>query len=201
MICSMNTDELIKAIIGLKKSPNQLVIIGISGFGGAGKSTLANLLKQQLGGAEVVPIDDFIIGPKDQRSSDWATFDRPRLIAEILEVARPNKVIKYMQYQSGVWANNLKGKPREIKPSRYLIVEGCSVIHPILTKYYDLSVWVDVPLDVATAQAKARDSSQTNNQDKLWDEVWNPNDLDYFNQFRPDWLADVKLRSRTTRTS
>lgn len=187
----MNADRLVAEIKNTAVGKGSLVFIAISGFGGSGKSTLAQVLQQRLEGAEVVSIDDFIIGPKEQRSTDWHTFDRGRLEREILKSAQTNHALRYQQFQSGVWASKQSGTWRTIYPRNYIIIEGCSVLHPSLMKYYDLSVWINCLPELALDRAKQRDRSEGNNQDKLWDEVWAPNDLNYFNIYHPDRLADV----------
>lgn len=59
----MNIKDIAKQI---KRSDNERkpVLIGVEGFGGSGKTTLANQLKEALGSAHVVTIDDFIVKEK-----------------------------------------------------------------------------------------------------------------------------------------
>jgi uridine kinase len=187
----MTVAALITQIRALRPKPGRLFVIAVSGYGGSGKSSLAAELAKTLGEAEVVSIDDFIVGPKHERSADWHTFDRERLRDEILAVAQPGEMLTYQQFQSGVRASHRPGSQRTITPGKYLIIEGCSVLHPDLMKYYDFSVWIDCPLDTARLRAEARDRSQGNDDSRLWDEVWSPNDRDYFNNYRPDRLADA----------
>jgi uridine kinase len=193
----MKQEELISKIEALKTTKDRLIIIAISGYCGSGKSMLAHYLKWRLKEAEVVSIDDFIIGPPDQRSSEWDTFDRDRLKNDILKVVRPNKPIRYLQYQSGIYASHRPGKTRTIVPQKYLIIEGCSVIQPSLMHYYDFSIWIDCPFDLAIERAKERDRMQGMDNDKLWDEVWEPNDIDFFSKYSPDKLATVKYKFPT----
>lgn len=191
-------DELITLIKTIKPREGIPVFVAISGFGGSGKSTLALNLCENLCGADVVPIDDFIVGPREQRSGDWQTFDRERLRKEVLEQAQIGKPLSYRRYNSGDWVNGRGGSTRTFISRQILIIEGCSVIHPELIPYYDCSVWIDCSQEVALANAKQRDQAETNlfgddDTDKLWDEFWGPNDKDYFKTFRPDKLAGVLI--------
>lgn len=187
----MTTPELIETIKGLKVRPGQLIIIAVSGFGGSGKSTLASKLAANIKGAEVVSIDDFIVGARDERSGDWRTFDRDRLRREVLIPAKPDTTITYQQFHSGEWVGHTGGRWRTIRPHKYLIIEGCGIFHPTLMPYFDFSVWIDCPQDIALKRAEARDLSQGNDDRSLWEEVWRLNDLDYFHTFHPDKLASA----------
>src|ERR1700689_2072235 len=94
---SMTVAELTNHLKDLQPKPDRLLIIAVSGYGGSGKSSLAASLAKVLGETEVVSIDDFITGPKHERSADWHTFDRERLRTEILDVARPDRSLTYRQ--------------------------------------------------------------------------------------------------------
>lgn len=193
----MTADELAEVIKHLPRKNGKLTVVAISGFGGAGKSTLAAKLAALLGGAEMVPIDDFIVGSKNMRSGDWATFDRERLRASVLEVARPDKPVGYQQYNSGEWVEGRGGRWREIRPHRYLIIEGCGILHPSLMPYFDFSIWIDCPEVVALSRAEKRDVAAGNDDRELWEHVWRQNDLEYFNNFHPDKLASLVLDQQT----
>ncbi len=188
----MTFPELIAQIQELKIGREKPRFIAVSGFGGSGKSTLAKFIVRSLVGADVVPIDDFIIGRQDQRSNNWSTFDRSRFATDILQNARTNKPLRYQQFQSGEFASGRPGTWRSFTPQRYVIVEGCSVLHPSLMDYYDFSVWIDCSLGDALSRAKARDMAEGRKY-WLWDSVWGPNDNDYFASIRPDRLANATI--------
>jgi hypothetical protein len=144
----------------------------------------------------VVPIDDFITGERAQRSPDWATFDRHRLKTDVLDVASVDSTLRYRQYNSGEWVSGKGGSWRELQVGRLVIIEGCGIIHPLLTPYYTVSAWIDCPQERALVSAKKRDESETDlfgddDTSQLWDEVWGPNDRDFYINFRPDQNATV----------
>ncbi|MBW4421608.1 MAG: hypothetical protein KME13_20690 [Myxacorys californica WJT36-NPBG1] len=125
--------QLTEAILGLPNPQNQLISIGISGFGGSGKSTLARRLAKQLHAAAVVSMDEFWVAERDVRSSDWTVFDRDRLEHQVLIPATQGNPIRYQVFD---WHQGKLGGWREIEVIDYLIVEGISALHPSLLPYY-----------------------------------------------------------------
>lgn len=180
--------EIIKKLPKYKTSEKKPIIIAISGFGGSGKSTLADVLQKELEDTKIVSIDAFIINRLQKRSSDWEGFDRERFRLQVLEPASHGKEINYDEYN---WKENKIIEQQAIKHlPKYLIVEGCSIIHPDLIKYYDFSIWIDYPLDLATQRGLDRDKSWGLNHDDLWLNLWKPNEEDFFNKYHPDKLAN-----------
>ncbi len=171
------------------------VVVALCGFGGAGKSTAANALSASLGDAAVVHLDDFIVDRLSARSTDWDGFDWNRLVQEVLQpVAGGADAIEYGAYD---WeANGIREKKKVILP-KYLIVEGVGLIRDELKNFFTVTVWIDVPLEVANERGKRRDVEEygATKHASLWDTVWTPNDKDYFAKYRPDETADYLLEN------
>jgi uridine kinase len=165
-------------------------VVGISGFGGAGKSTLADALAAVIPGAGVVPGDEFMIArPCATRSDDWSCIDRPRLQSQVLGPAQRGEVVRFQVFD---WESQALGPWVSLDGATAVIVEGLGLFHPELVSFFDLRVWVDVDLATATAQGLWRDTHVWNNPEReLWEDVWEPNDADFFRRFRPDRAADV----------
>lgn len=180
--------KVLSAIQKLKQPKDRLLIIAISGFGGSGKSTLAVKLKEQLDDAEIIAADDFIISRCKERTADWNSYDRPRLQKQVLEPALRGEPIRYQVYD---WKNDRLGEWRTTSKSKYLIIEGLSILHPDLRKYYDFKIWVDCPLEIATQRGIRRDREWGNDHDDLWLNIWMPNELDFMAKYRPDLAADI----------
>lgn len=191
-------EKIITSIKSLERPSNHPIIVAISGFGGSGKSTLAGKLKDQLGDAEIVSIDDFITNRLDKRSDDWEGFDRNRFIEEVLRPAKQGKEIRYQEYN---WPEDKIIGWKTVPQSEYLIVEGCSLLHPDLISYYDNSIWIDFPLEEATARGMARDRSWGVDHDEMWRTVWMPNEQDFLEKYRPDRLATCVHKESRHETS
>ncbi len=178
------TIEEISLII--KNSDKQKpVLIGIEGYGGSGKSTIAEKLKKLLGNSYVVSIDDFIIKEKlTEPSWDKGAFDRKRLEQQILIPATTGKTA---EYQKLIWETNNLSEPIAVPKVDYIIIEGISSYHPSIAKYYDYKIWIDTPIELAKERGHARDGSNENAQH--WD-LWAENDLAYRKKFQPEIRAD-----------
>jgi uridine kinase len=167
------------------KISHKPILIAIEGFGGSGKSTLAQQLKDRLGDAHTINIDDFIIKAKlTELSWDKGAFDRSRLEQQVLIPATTGKPVRY---QKLIWATDSLSEPVTVPDINYLIVEGISSYHPNIAKYYDYKIWVDTPIEVAKQRGHARDGSNENAQH--WD-LWAKNDLVYQQKYHPEQMAD-----------
>ncbi len=166
------------------------VLVGISGFGGAGKSTLAEALHRSLPGSAVVPGDEFMRErPSAARSDDWSSVDRSRLVEQVL---RPISLGQEASYQIYDWDAEALGRWVPVRATSAVIVEGVGLFHPELIPAFDLRVWIDVDLDTATARGIQRDTVvYSNPQTDLWERVWKPNDEEFFRRFSPDRAADL----------
>ena len=183
--------EILKHLPDAKESTKLPLIVAVSGFGGSGKSTLAGALKEQLESADIVSMDAFIVDRLQVRSADWEGFDRERFREQVLEPASRGETINFGEYD---WIANKILRQKSIFPlPKYLILEGCSILHPDLVEYYDFSVWIDCPLEVATQRGMARDRSYSVDHDDLWLNVWMPNERDYYEKVHPDKLASYIL--------
>ncbi len=162
-------------------------IIGITGYGGSGKSHLADRLKTHfdINDNQIVRIDNLYgqnpKGPSIFDQSDW------NLIGHILQDACAGKRIRY------------QGKDRNGKVlffdedlPKVVIFEGIRLLQPKYSKYFDISIWIDCPQNFAIKRAKVRDRSQGEDEKTVgaWDTDWGPKDKKYFDTYRPDKLAN-----------
>lgn len=162
----------ISAKIKERPAKNKPVLIAIDGFGGAGKTTIAQKLKDMLGNAYVIGIDDFIIKERlTEQTAEESYFDRERLTQEVLKSASANMSIQYRKLE---WAENKLSAPIAVPEVDYLIVEGISSTHPDVAQYFDVKIWVDTPIEIARERGRARDGSNENAQH--WD-LWAANDM------------------------
>jgi len=179
------TIEHIATAIKQRARKTRPVLIGIEGYGGAGKTTLAQKLAAALGDARVISIDDFIVKEKlVEPSWDGGAFDRDRLERQVLCPARHGEPAAYQRLD---WETNILSAPMAVPAVTYLIVEGISAYHPSIERYYDVKIWIETPIASAQARGHTRDGSSENAA--YW-ELWAQNDLAYQRQYHPEARAD-----------
>ena len=140
-----------------------MMLIGLCGGSGSGKSTIIELLKEEFPGqVSVIDMDNYYI------SRDELPFEGRRLvnydIPESLDWEMMIGHIKMLKEGKSV------GQPKftfqtyermketeETKPADILIVDGIFSLHQEeLRKLYDLTLYVDVPSDVRLARRMLR---------------------------------------------
>ncbi|MCA9880193.1 MAG: hypothetical protein KC442_20505 [Thermomicrobiales bacterium] len=181
-------DELVAAIGECPAAP---VLIAIGGFGGSGKSTLAERIHRQLPNSLIIHMDDFIVKALlSQPAWDTGMFDRARLEQQVLRPARSGQAIIHQPLD---WDSGSLGEPVQVPRADYVIVEGVSSYHEDIAHYYDVKIWVDVPMDTALRRGHARPGSHENAG--YW-ETWTQNDLAYFERHQPRQAADYVFDNR-----
>lgn len=171
------------------KSLHRPAVIAISGFGGAGKSTFASFLSEVLG-APVVGVDSFM---KDRTLSEyslWEVMDFRRLEREVLApFSRSENPLHYGHFD---WFANKILETRVLQHQGILVVEGVGLFRPELLKYFSYKIWIDCPIEEATARGMKRDREEyINPQDEMWGGIWKQNDLEYFEKFAPKQATNI----------
>jgi uridine kinase len=169
-------------------------LIGISGFGGAGKTTFAQNLGAYVN-APVVGVDSFQTkGAFTTEYSLWRIMDFPRLEHEVLiPFLAGNTSIQYGHFDPGP---EMITENRTITHNGILIVEGVGLFRPELMHYFTYTIWLDCPMEIAIARGKWRDREIHHNPtDALWDGVWRRNDLEYLDTYTPEKKAHIVLKT------
>ena len=168
---------------------HERLVVGVSGFGGSGKSTLARELVTVAPHRVRVRGDDFLDPVRShRRSADWDGVERARLGREILIPFRAGAPARFRRFD---WTAGRLGPAESLPAASVLIVDAVGLFHPECLDLLDLTVWVDVDLERATAQGKARDLALGRRHDDLWDQVWVPNDRDFARIHDPRAMADI----------
>jgi uridine kinase len=164
------------------------VAVGISGFAGAGKSVLARRLVDLVDDAVRLPGDDYLDPPRvHRRSADWDGVDRQRMRTEAFEPFRAGRDVLLRPLD---WSTGQLGETTPLPHASVLIVDAIGIFHPELLPWFDLTVWVDVDLGLAQSRGMARDRAAGRDHDRLWTEVWTPNDREFAHTFTPAERAD-----------
>lgn len=142
-----------------------MIIIGIAGGTGSGKTTVVNKIINALPAGEVAVIaqdsyyKDSSHVPVEERSK--INFDEPdaiewTLLVEHLKQLREGKTVQMPTYSYITCTR--QAETIEVKPSDVVIVEGILVLtDPVLRKMMDIKVFVDADADDRLIRVIARD--------------------------------------------
>ncbi|MSU74300.1 hypothetical protein EXS57_00805 [Candidatus Kaiserbacteria bacterium] len=168
-------------------------VIGISGFGGAGKSTFAEMLSKMLD-APVICVDQFGIDRTIEDYTHWEGLDLKRLEKEVLiPFSKGDNAVRY-----GHWDHSANAivEMTEVPNNGTLIIEGVGLFRPEILKYFSYKIWIDAPQDVAKERGKKRDREvHKNPQDEKWNGPWKRNDMEYFETYRPKEISDFIVQN------
>ena len=152
-------------------------IIAVDGHGGAGKSTLAARLAQELGGVQVVHTDDFASW---ENPLDWW----PRLIAEVLEPLARNETARFRRSD---WGGTGREQWAGVEPAEFVLLEGVSASREAFRPFLTYSIWVETPRDVRLRRGLERDGDGARAQ---W-EQWMAEEDEYVSRHRPREKVDL----------
>lgn len=172
-------DDLLEPI---RRLPGPTIIIGISGYCGSGKTTLAQAMAQPLS-APVVSLDEFGTPGVFGRSEDWNGFDRNRLVSQVL--APVTQGVRDLSYDRCDNWDSWETVSAHLAADRFVIVEGVGLFHWDVVPYLDYRIWLDVPLPDASARGIARERHLGRDPGTVWSRVWEPNEIDFERRFHP----------------
>ncbi|MBM7830906.1 uridine kinase [Agromyces cerinus] len=174
--------------VGARRAGRRMVV-GVSGFGGAGKSTLARALVGEIDGAVRLRGDDFLEPARSHhRSPDWDGVERHRIRDEVLDPFLAGRPAAFRRYD---WSARELGAPERLEPADVLVLDAVGIFHPDLDGFLDLRVWVDVDLEEATRRGMARDAAEGRLHEEFWRDIWVPNERDFAAAFDPRGHADL----------
>jgi len=161
------------------------VSVAIEGGSASGKTTLSQLLMQAYD-CNVFHMDDFFLRPEqrtaERLSEAGGNVDRERFLSEVLIPLSKNESIQYSRYDCSTAALL---PPTKIAPKNLNIIEGAYSMHPLLEKYYDISLFLDITSDLQKRRIIKRNSPD---MAKRFFTEWIPLEQQYFD------AMDVKQR-------
>jgi uridine kinase len=166
--------SVIRKLVAEAAVDRDLVLVGIGGFGCAGKSTLA----RQIPDAQVVATDAFW---------DGAGFALDRLKREVID---PLVAGEPAVFEAWDWAAAAPRGSTTVAPSGVVVVEGVCALHRDFRSAYALRVWVETDRPTRLARAIARDGEGARS---TWLEKWMPREERYFAEDQPVAAADAIL--------
>ena len=152
--------------------------VGIDGWGGAGKSTLAAALSAVVPASTVVHIDDFA-------RPGVPGWERDRFLRQVLDSLRAGRTACYQRWD---WRSDTGAEWREVSPGGVVICEGVSATDVRLGVPWDFTCWVEAPREVRLRRAVARDGGALL---ATWLEEWMPSEEAYVAAQRPQDRVDL----------
>ncbi|MFB9309086.1 uridine kinase [Agromyces hippuratus] len=189
----VDTDTVLEFVEVARAEAGRRIVVGVSGYCGAGKSTLARSLAEH---TDIVRLrgDDFLDPARShRRSSDWDGVERVRLADEVLRPFHEGRGGAFRPYD---WNLGCLGDPRPLPTAEVIVVDLIGLFHPETVNLLDVRIWMDLDLATAAERGKARDDALGRSHARLWDEVWVPNDRDFAERFRPRDQAHLIVDSR-----
>lgn len=156
------------------------VCLAVEGGSASGKSTLGQLLADVYG-CTVFHMDDFFLRPEQRTAERFAepggNVDRERVLDEILLPLSQGEEITYRRFDCATMS---LGKPTHVKPTPLTVLEGAYSMHPTLSPYYNLSVFLDVSPALQRRRIEARNTPSM--AERFFGE-WIPLETRYFEHF------------------
>ncbi|WP_163529090.1 uridine kinase family protein [Halobacillus ihumii] len=180
----------------LKNNHKKLLLIGIDGCGGAGKSTLAEHMMTISEKGTVIHMDDFYL-PSSRRVHPpdiGGHFDWKRMRDQVLEPLFQKRSACYQRYD---WDNDKLAEWHDVPPFGVIVIEGCYATRDELRHFYDYTVWVDCPRELRLKRGLERDGEEALS---FWLD-WMEQEDRYQDNQRPrtkvDWVIDGSEKIET----
>ncbi|MGN4443496.1 uridine kinase family protein [Bacillus cereus group sp. MYBK79-1] len=176
--------------IQVKFVEQSLLIIGVDGCGGAGKSTLANNIKNKFSTVTIVHMDDFylpsaqIVNEHPTNKSIGADFDWKRLLQGVLDPISNGIEGCYKRYD---WETDSLEESHTVPANGIVIIEGVYATRQELAEMYDLKIWVNCPRETRIKRGIARDGEAARD---MWENNWMVAEDMYVESHKPHEYAD-----------
>jgi uridine kinase len=162
-------------------SSKDVVFIGIDGVGGAGKTTLAQFLRDRLDHCRIVQLDDFY-------SPALQAADVQRLKEQVLWPIQNRREARFQIYE---WETDSFSDWRVLRPEGVFLFEGVYALEERIRAFYDLKLWVEYPAELGFRRGIARDiAGEGRDISNKWKNVWMPLEEKYRMQQEPDKSAE-----------
>ncbi|TPV42305.1 uridine kinase family protein [Bacillus dicomae] len=178
-----------------KCTEQSLLIIGIDGCGGAGKSTLVNKIKSNFSTVTIVHMDDFylpstkIVNENPTNKSIGADFDWKRLLQEVLDPISNGVEGCYKRYD---WETDSLVESLIVPANGIVIIEGVYATRQELAEVYDLKIWVNCTRETRIKRGIARDGKAARD---MWENNWMIAEDMYVESHKPHEFADFIIDS------
>jgi len=156
------------------------VILAIEGGSASGKTTLSELLSK-IYNCNVFHMDDFFLQPFQRTTKRLSTpggnIDSNRFLDEVLIPLSKKETVCYKKFDC---STQKMLKPIEIPFKNINIIEGAYSMHPQLSSYYNISVFLEIDKQLQIQRIQKRNAAAL--QQRFFNE-WIPLEKLYFDTF------------------
>ncbi|MBE6689415.1 MAG: hypothetical protein E7588_09135 [Ruminococcaceae bacterium] len=154
-------------------------VVAIEGSAASGKTTLAKILGEVYD-CTVFHMDDFFLQPHQRTPERFeqigGNVDYERFHEEVLKPLNENKTVNYRRFD----CTSMKMQPAvEIIPKKLTVIEGAYCMRPELSKYYNLSVFLNIDPEMQKKRILHRNPDMAQ---RFFDD-WIPMEQRYFEAF------------------
>lgn len=172
-----NRDFLLSEIDRLLLTRKKTIIAAVDGRCASGKTTLSAELQKKYD-CNVFHMDDYFLNDgqrtEERLSRPGENIDHERFLKEVLLPLSEEKEVSIQRYDC---SRGLLLAPEHVPRKRLNIVEGVYSLHPGLSDYYDLKVFLDISKEDQKSRIEIRNSGET--AQKFFS-VWIPLEEKYF---------------------
>ncbi len=181
--------DIIQSAFSLVMDQGQ-VLIGIDGRCASGKSTLGEILAEELE-ARVVHMDDYFLRGEQRTAERYAepggNVDRERIRSEVIDPWRNHESVLIRPFDCSIMQIS---KGEEIPWPSIMIMEGTYSLHPFLKDAYDLKVFMTIDPEKQLQRIEVRETPESV---ACFKEKWIPLEEAYFNACDPEADADIVI--------
>jgi uridine kinase len=174
-----------------RRHPEGVLLVGIDGRGGAGKSTVARALAAALDDAAVVEFDDFYrpsatrLPPGDPDIG--GNFEWRRLRDQVLAPLARGEEARYQRYD---WGSDSMAEWHAVPARGIVVIDGNYSTREELRSFYGFRIWVEAPRELRLARGLARGGLDTRDR---WLGEWMPEEERYLETQEPQRFADLVI--------
>lgn len=176
------TDSLLKS--------KERVLIAIDGRCAAGKTTLAEHIKEEAGCC-VIHIDDFFLRPEQRTEERYkepgGNVDHERFSEEVIKPLTENRPFSFKPYDCKTGSFS---KPVYVTPNKLTVIEGSYSCHPALWDNYDLRIFLTVEKREQLRRIERRNGKEAA---VVFQEKWIPFEERYFKAFDIEKRCDLLI--------
>lgn len=173
-----------------KNVRDKRMILAVEGGSASGKSTCADLLNAVYG-CTVLHMDDFFLQPHQRTPERFAepggNVDRERFLSEVLLPLSKNEPIKYRRFDC---RTQTVLPATTVFPTPLTVVEGAYCMHPLLSPFYDFSVFMEIDSETQKQRILKRNGETW--AQRFFNE-WIPMEQVYFEKMNVKERCDLLL--------